>query len=144
MLADSWASVGSPLQTRGPQPWTRGLQDIVEGGYVVGHPHIPGVRQRWGLDVLHCPYCHGWEVRDQPIGVLGSGPFAVHQALAVPPVELFLHTAPDEEWEQLAARDISVVDGQVTAPEMSPRRRSARTASQASGWPRVASSRVGR
>jgi Predicted flavoproteins len=31
------------------------------------------VRQRWGLDVLHCPYSHGWEVRDQPIGVLGSG-----------------------------------------------------------------------
>ena len=34
-------------------------------------PEIPGVRDRWGRDLLHCPYCHGWEVRDQPIGVLG-------------------------------------------------------------------------
>ena len=34
-------------------------------------PDIPGVRERWGRDLLHCPYCHGWEVRDQPIGVLG-------------------------------------------------------------------------
>ena len=35
-------------------------------------PEIPGVRERWGRDLLHCPYCHGWEVRDQPIGVLGT------------------------------------------------------------------------
>jgi thioredoxin reductase len=44
-------------------------------------PDVPGLRERWGRDVLHCPYCHGWEVRDEPIGVLGTGPFAVHQAL---------------------------------------------------------------
>ncbi len=30
-------------------------------------PDIPGVRERWGRDLLHCPYCHGWEVRDQPL-----------------------------------------------------------------------------
>ena len=35
-------------------------------------PDIPGVAERWGRDLLHCPYCHGWEVRDQPIGVLGT------------------------------------------------------------------------
>ena len=37
-------------------------------------PDIPGVRERWGRDLLHCPYCHGYEVRDQPLGVLGGGP----------------------------------------------------------------------
>jgi thioredoxin reductase len=36
-------------------------------------PDIPGVRERWGRDLLHCPYCHGYEVRDQPLGVLGVG-----------------------------------------------------------------------
>ena len=37
-------------------------------------PDIDGVWERWGKDLLHCPYCHGWEVRDQPLGVLGSSP----------------------------------------------------------------------
>ena len=37
-------------------------------------PDIPGVRERWGRDLLHCPYCHGYEVRDQPLGVLGGRP----------------------------------------------------------------------
>jgi thioredoxin reductase len=40
-------------------------------------PDIPGVRERWGRDLLHCPYCHGYEVRDQPLGVLGGTPEAV-------------------------------------------------------------------
>ncbi len=35
-------------------------------------PELPGARERWGRDLLHCPYCHGWEVRDRPIGVLGA------------------------------------------------------------------------
>ena len=34
-------------------------------------PDIPGLRERWARDVLHCPYCHGFEVRDQKLGVLG-------------------------------------------------------------------------
>ena len=50
-------------------------------GLVDELPDVPGLRERWGRDVLHCPYCHGWEVRDQAIGVLASGPMSVHQAL---------------------------------------------------------------
>jgi thioredoxin reductase len=46
-------------------------------------PEVPGVRERWGRDLLHCPYCHGYEVRDQPLGVLGGAPEAVQQALLV-------------------------------------------------------------
>jgi len=44
-------------------------------------PDIPGLRERWGRDLVHCPYCHGWEVRDRAIGVLAGGPVSVHQAL---------------------------------------------------------------
>jgi thioredoxin reductase len=97
---------------------------LVTTGLVDELPDIPGLRDLWGHDVLHCPYCHGWEVRDQPVGVLATSPFAVHQALLFrqwsPDVTLFLHTSPDpapDEWEQLAARDIAVVDGEVTALE---------------------------
>lgn len=44
-------------------------------------PDIPGLAARWGLDVFHCPYCHGWEIRDQRIGVLATGPMSALQAL---------------------------------------------------------------
>ncbi|MCW3159479.1 NAD(P)/FAD-dependent oxidoreductase [Micropruina sonneratiae] len=44
-------------------------------------PDVPGLARHWGGAVVHCPYCHGWEVRDQPIGVLATSPMAVHQAL---------------------------------------------------------------
>ena len=54
---------------------------LVATGLLVDQPDVPGVWERWGRDVLHCPYCHGWEVRDQAIGVLASGALSVHQAL---------------------------------------------------------------
>ncbi|MFJ4427576.1 NAD(P)/FAD-dependent oxidoreductase [Streptomyces bobili] len=94
---------------------------LVTTGLVDELPDVPGLRERWGRDVLHCPYCHGWEVRDTPIGVLGGSPASVHQALLFrqwsPQVTLFLHTGEDvteEQWERLAARGIAVVDGEVT------------------------------
>jgi thioredoxin reductase len=82
-------------------------------------PDIPGVRERWGRDLLHCPYCHGWEVRDQPVGVLGTRPDAVQHALLVrqwsDDVVFFAHTldlSPDER-RRLAARGVEVVQGAV-------------------------------
>jgi len=47
-------------------------------------PDIPGLAERWGVSVMHCPYCHGYEVRDRRIGVLANHPMAVHQALMLP------------------------------------------------------------
>ena len=44
-------------------------------------PELPGLADRWGRDVLHCPYCHGWEVRDQAIAVLATNAMAVHQVM---------------------------------------------------------------
>lgn len=46
-----------------------------------GLPSIPGLAERWGRDVVHCPYCHGWEIRDQRIGLLATGPMSAMQAL---------------------------------------------------------------
>jgi thioredoxin reductase len=82
-------------------------------------PDIPGVRERWGRDLLHCPYCHGWEVRDQPIGVLGTNPGSVQHALLVrqwsDDVVLFAHTVEpsSDELAQLEARGVQVVSGVV-------------------------------
>jgi len=98
---------------------------LIATGLVDELPDVPGVRERWGRDVLHCPYCHGWEVRDQTIGVLATGPRAVHQAQLFrqlsPDVTFLLHTAPeptDVEAEQLAARGITTVAGQVESLEV--------------------------
>lgn len=44
-------------------------------------PEVRGLAELWGRSVFHCPFCHGWEVRDQPLAVLGDGDRAVHQAL---------------------------------------------------------------
>ncbi|MCP2031101.1 thioredoxin reductase [Okibacterium sp. HSC-33S16] len=93
-------------------------------GLVDELPDVPGVREHWGTSVLHCPYCHGWEVQDRAIAILATGPKAVHQALLFRQwsdrITLFSHTAPhptDEEREQLAARGIDVVEGRVVSVE---------------------------
>ncbi|WP_248965107.1 NAD(P)/FAD-dependent oxidoreductase [Sphaerisporangium perillae] len=98
---------------------------LVTTGLADELPEVPGVTERWGREVLHCPYCHGWEVRDQPLGILATGPLAAHQALLwrqwSKDVTLFLHTAPEpgeQESEQLDARDITVVRGEVTGLEV--------------------------
>lgn len=53
---------------------------IVATGLTDDLPPIPGLQERWGTTVLHCPYCHGWEVGDQRLGVLGTSPLSMHQA----------------------------------------------------------------
>jgi thioredoxin reductase/protein-L-isoaspartate O-methyltransferase len=96
---------------------------LVTTGLTDELPEVPGVRELWGTDVLHCPYCHGWEVRDRPVGVLATGPMAVHGALLwrqwTADVVLFLHGSSlgDEEAEQLTARGIRTVDGEVAGLE---------------------------
>jgi thioredoxin reductase len=97
---------------------------LVTTGLVDQLPDVPGVRERWGRDVVHCAYCHGWEVRDRAIGVLASGPMSAHQALLFrqlsDDVMYFSHTMPpnEEQAEQLASRGIRVVDGEVASLEV--------------------------
>ncbi|GGL87188.1 thioredoxin reductase [Streptomyces fumigatiscleroticus] len=95
---------------------------IVATGLKDELPAVPGVAGRFGRDVLHCPFCHGWEVRDRPFGVLARNPMSVHQALMVSgwskDVTLFLHTVAEEELSdddlrRLAAAGVKVVPGEV-------------------------------
>ncbi|MFI0900636.1 NAD(P)/FAD-dependent oxidoreductase [Streptomyces sp. NPDC020983] len=94
---------------------------LVTTGLTDELPAVPGLAGLWGRDVLHCPYCHGWEVRDRAVGILGTSPLAVHQALLwrqwTDRVTLFLHTGPEPDGdarERLAARGVAVVGGEVT------------------------------
>jgi thioredoxin reductase len=90
---------------------TTGLRDVL--------PDVPGVRERWGTDVLHCPYCHGYEVRDQPLGVLGGGVDAIAHAHLVRQWSdnvVFFNDGGSltaDQREQFAARAIGVVDAPV-------------------------------
>ncbi|MEV6205716.1 NAD(P)/FAD-dependent oxidoreductase [Kitasatospora sp. NPDC051914] len=99
----------------------RARRVLVTTGLVDVLPEVPGLAERWGRDVLHCVYCHGWEIRDRAIGVLGK----FHQALLFrqmsEDVTLFRHSGlelSDEQWEQLAGLGVAVVDGEVTALEV--------------------------
>lgn len=85
-------------------------------------PDVEGVAERFGRDVLHCPFCHGWEVRDEPFGVLASSAMSVHQALMVSQwskdVTFFLHRVAeaelsDQDLRRLAAAGVTVVPGEV-------------------------------
>ncbi|MBY8880098.1 NAD(P)/FAD-dependent oxidoreductase [Actinacidiphila acidipaludis] len=88
-----------------------GLRDVL--------PEVPGLARHWGHGVVHCPYCHGWEVRDEPIGLLAVGPVSVHQALLFRQLTDDLvyfagGTDLDEDTRaRFAARGIRVVDAAV-------------------------------
>lgn len=98
---------------------------LVTTGLVDALPDIPGLAERWGRDVLHCPFCHGREAVGRRIGILGTTAAAMHQALMwrswVEDVTLLRSPAlelSDEQAEQLAARGIAVVDGDVAEVEV--------------------------
>ncbi|MHA7217493.1 NAD(P)/FAD-dependent oxidoreductase [Arthrobacter sp. MDT1-48-3] len=100
----------------------RGRRLLLATGLTDGLPDIPGLLDQWGAGVVHCPYCHGYEIRGRRIGILGTGPLSVHQTLLFrqwsDDITLFLNDAvrpTDEEWDRLAARSIRVVDGAVAS-----------------------------
>ena len=99
-----------------------GRRVLVATGLADGLPAVPGLREQWGHGVVHCPYCHGYEIRGRRIGVLGTGPMSVHQTLLFrqwsEDITLFLNDTvvpTDEEWDKLAARSVRVVDGAVSS-----------------------------
>lgn len=99
----------------------RARRVLVATGVVDELPDIEGLAERWGRDVLHCVYCHGWEVRDRTIAVLGTGPLAVHHALIFRQlsdnVTLVRHNdfpMSIDEAAQLARKNIRIIDGPVS------------------------------
>jgi thioredoxin reductase/SAM-dependent methyltransferase len=119
--------------SRTPDGFAVGLQNgevlhgrrlLIATGLVDELPDIPGVRERWGRDVLHCPYCHGWEVRGRRIGVVASGPMSVHQALLFRQLSEHVtffaqdHGLDDGERARFDALGIAVITGGVAAVEV--------------------------
>ncbi|WP_415953184.1 NAD(P)/FAD-dependent oxidoreductase [Streptomyces sp. KLOTTS4A1] len=93
---------------------------VIATGLVDELPEIEGLSERWGRDVLHCPYCHGYEVRDRAFGVIARPEMGAHQALLVTQwskdVTLFLHEVeelPEDQWRQLETAGVRVVRGEV-------------------------------
>lgn len=100
----------------------RARQLVVATGLKDELPPVPGLAERFGRDVVHCPHCHGWEVRDRPTGVLATSPLSVHRALMVTQwsddVHLFLHQVretelTDDDRRRLAVAGVAVVPGEV-------------------------------
>lgn len=77
-------------------------------------PAIPGLAERWGTSVIHCPYCHGYEFSDRRLGVLATSPMSVHQAQLIPewgPTTFFLNgqLEPDAaQLEDLGRRGVTI------------------------------------
>jgi thioredoxin reductase len=76
-------------------------------------PDLPGLQERWGKTVLHCPYCHGFEFSDQELGVLYRMPMSVHQAGLIAewgPTTLYLNGAEltEDDTAMLAVRGVAV------------------------------------
>lgn len=106
------------LEGSGQQVHARRI--ILATGLVDDLPEIPGIREGWGATVLHCPFCHGWEVRDQKIAILARDEVLIHQVLLFrelsDDVTVYLHTAaePTEEvLEQLDALNVPLVRGEI-------------------------------
>jgi thioredoxin reductase len=105
-----------------------GKRLILAHGMVDELPALPGLKERWGHSVHICPYCHGYETHEAPLGVLWVSPLSSHQAALLPewgPVTFFTQgNEPDAEARaQLDARGVhieraSIVELLGAAPEL--------------------------
>lgn len=91
-----------------------GLTDVL--------PEIPGLADGWGETVIHCPYCHGYEVRGENIGIIGTTAMSYHQAMMFSQlsdrVTFLRHDAPGPDGPQkkmLESLGIAYVDAAVEA-----------------------------
>jgi thioredoxin reductase len=92
----------------------QGRRLVLATGVVDQLPALPGLAERWGDTVFHCPYCHGYELEQGRIGVLATSALSMHHALMLPDwgtVTLFLNGAfePDaEQLDRLAQRGVTI------------------------------------
>src|SRR5262249_15295055 len=105
--------------TLGDGTVARSRRLLLAHGMRYGLPGLEGVAELWGERIFHCPYCHGWEVRDQAIAIYATGEKAVHQALLLSSlsVEIVLLASAVKlaagDRERLAAVGVAVVDDPV-------------------------------
>lgn len=96
---------------------------VLAFGLVDELPAIPGLKERWGITALHCPYCHGFEFAGRPLGVLSVGPMSSHQALLISdwgPTTFFLNGGSQPDMAtlgNLANRNVNVEPAPVATLE---------------------------
>ncbi len=98
---------------------------LVASGLTDVLPEVDGLSSRWGRDVLHCPYCHGFEVRDSAVVVLATGPMAAHSAglfrQLTDDVTVVVHEGDGPgpvDAERLSARGVTIVRGPAASLEI--------------------------
>lgn len=89
-----------------------GLTDIL--------PDMPGFAECWGVSILHCPYCHGYEVSDQPTGILGNGELAFEMAKTIAQwtgdITIFTNgksVFSEPEKDYFKARAVNIVENEI-------------------------------
>ncbi|MEU2866177.1 NAD(P)/FAD-dependent oxidoreductase [Streptomyces mirabilis] len=93
---------------------------VLAPGMDYRYPRLPGMDERWGNSVFHCPFCHGWEVRDRPMGVVAGGAVGVHGALNLRAwsdrITLLTNGGEltDEQREQLAVGGVGLEERPIT------------------------------
>jgi thioredoxin reductase len=102
---------------------------LLATGVVDELPDKPGFEELWGRGVYHCPYCHGWEVRDRPLAVLNPGEGAAERAAFIRNWSrdiVLLTDGPanlnEEGRRTLRALDIPVREGRISHLEGDPSR----------------------
>ncbi|WP_454689342.1 NAD(P)/FAD-dependent oxidoreductase [Achromobacter aloeverae] len=94
----------------------RGRRILLAAGVIDRLPAVAGLAERWGKAVFHCPYCHGYELGQGRIGIVGNGPMSVHQAELLTDwgdVTLLVNGAVElsqEARSALARRGVSIED----------------------------------
>lgn len=100
-----------------------GARLILASGVTDELPEVPGLAERWGRAVFHCPYCHGYELDQGSLGVLAVGDVSLHQALLIPewgPTTFFTNGAIDideDQRRQLDARGVIIEQERVIGIE---------------------------
>lgn len=89
-----------------------GIKDIM--------PDIPGFSACWGISVIHCPYCHGYEVKGEPTGILANGDFAFHYAQLIrnwtKELTVFTNgksTLTPEQSEMITKHNIQIIEKEI-------------------------------
>lgn len=118
-------AIGATATTRGFQVELDNGEALIAAKLVLAFgvsdvlPDLPGLAERWGKSVLHCPYCHGFEYAGRRLGVLQAGPMSWHQAMLIAdwgPTTLFLNGSdmPNAQAEaKLAHRGVAIESAEI-------------------------------
>lgn len=97
---------------------------LIASGVVDEMPEIPGFAEAWGRGIHHCPYCHGWEIRNRPLAVYGGGDLAMHSVTLIRnwSRDIFFITdgteVQEEDKKKLDALGVPVYEGPISRIEL--------------------------